>query len=40
MNGHGDGHTPQAHGRQPRDGRGRYEKHGIHTLKKAVQTLG
>ena len=42
MSGHGDGHTNGGSGtraRQPRNPRGRYEAHGLHTLKNAVQTL-
>src|SRR5439155_5758481 len=41
--GHASGHDGTAAMRpapQPRDGRGRYQQHGMHTLRKAVQTLG
>src|SRR5438876_9787012 len=43
MSGHSGGHAKPAAkppGVQPRDGRGRYQRHGLHTLRKAVQTLG
>ena len=43
MSGHSGGHAKPAAkppGVQPRDGRGRYQRHGLHTLQKAVQTLG
>lgn len=37
--GHGDAASVTAAG-QPRDRRGRYQQHGLHTLKRALLTLG